>query len=158
MRLMDLLRDDLVRTPLAARTKEEAVAELVGALIAAGDLPEGSRREVLDAIAFRERSQPTGLGSGVAVPHGLVDVATDLIAALGVAPHGIDFSAIDGQPARIVFLMIVPPNRLQAHVRTLAGVARLLNDHALRERLIAAGSPAAIMDVIVGQEEARSRA
>ena len=156
MRLMDLLRDDLVQAPLAARTRDEACAELVDALIAAGELPAKTRREVLDAIATRERSQPTGLGSGVAVPHGLVDVAPDIIAAMGIAPPGegggIDFSAVDGQPARIIFLMIVPHNRLQAHVRTLAGVARLLNDHGFRDRLLAARSPSAIMEVIVAQE------
>ena len=85
-----------------------------------------------------------------------MDVAPDIVAALGIAPHGLDFKAIDGQPARIVFLMIVPHNRLQAHVRTLAGVARLLNDHALRDRLIAAPSPAMVMDGIVAHEQARS--
>src|SRR5581483_7010013 len=134
---MDLLREDLVRAPLAARTRDEACAELVQALIDAGELPASARDEALEAIAARERSQPTGLGSGVAVPHGLADLAPDIVGALGVSPRGIDFGAEDGRPARIVVLMIVPHNRLQAHVRTLAGVARLLNDHALRERLVA---------------------
>jgi PTS system fructose-specific IIA component len=154
---MDLLREDLVAVPLASRTRADALSELVQRLIDAGELSAASRGPVLAAIEQRETLNTTGLGSGVAVPHGLTDCVSDVVAALGIAPHGIDFAAIDGSPVTIVVLLVVPPNRIQLHVRALAGVARLLNDHVLRERLVRAGSAAEAMDVIVAKEEASVR-
>lgn len=156
MRLMDLLREELIVPRLHAGTRDEALSELVQVLVDAGEISGASRDEVLGAVAHRERSHTTGLGSGVAVPHGLCDCVNDVVAALGVVPAGVDFKAIDDEPSRIIILLVVPRNRFQAHVRTLAGIARLLNDHVLRERLVAAATSGEIMDVIVGQEEARS--
>ncbi len=157
VRLMDLLREDLVAVPLAATTRDAALAELVDRLVEAGEIPATARASVLAAIEQRETAHTTGLGSGVAVPHGIADAVGDVVAALGIAPHGIDFKAIDGSPVRIVVLLVVPPNRLQLHVRALAGVARLLNDHVLREKLVGARSASEVMDVIVSKEEARAR-
>lgn len=154
MRLMDLLRDELIKVELTAHTRDDALHELVTVLVEAGELPESARPDVLGAILAREKSHTTGLGHGVAVPHGLTDATSDVLAVLGISRGGIDFSSVDGAPSRIVILLVVPKNRFQSHVRTLAGIARLLNDAALRERLVLAPTAEMVMDIIVAKEEA----
>ena len=154
MRLMDLLNEDSIRAGLAGESRDDVIRELVELLVAQGALPESSRERSVAAVLRREASQTTGLGSGVAIPHGVCDEAGDVIGAMGVHRDGVDFAAVDGQPVHIVILLLVPPNRFQAHVRTLAGIARVLNDPQLRRSIIEASDPAAIMDILVAREEA----
>ena len=139
----------LRREPLEAR-----IEELVEALISSGAVAAEARAGVLQAVLEREESQTTGLGSGIAVPHGLCDAVEDVIAALGIHRGGVDFQAVDGNPVHLVILLVVPPNRFQAHIRTLAGIAQLLNDASLRAQITRAPDAAAVMDILIEREEA----
>jgi mannitol/fructose-specific phosphotransferase system IIA component (Ntr-type) len=96
----------------------------------------------------RERSLSTGLESGLAVPHGAVECVSDIIACLGVSRNGIPFESLDGQPAHLVALLVIPKGSFQRHVRTLAGIARLASNPELRRRIIEAGSPKQVLEVI----------
>lgn len=152
MRLIDLLSEDRIRVPLAAGDRDGAIGELLDLLVASGAIPAEGREQVSAAVHKREASQTTGLGGGVAIPHGLSPVVGDVVAALGVHPTGVDFQAVDGEPVRLVILLVVPPNMFQAHIRTLAGIARLLNDGRLRREILAAPDAATVMEILEARE------
>jgi mannitol/fructose-specific phosphotransferase system IIA component (Ntr-type) len=153
MRLMDLLSEELICIPLSGSSRDAVIAELVDLLVSQGAIRSESREKVLTAVTQREESQSTGLGSAVAIPHGLCEDVDEVVAALGIHPDGVEFGAIDGLPVRLVILLVVPPNMFQAHVRTLAGIARVLNDASLRELLLEARRPETVLEILVQREE-----
>lgn len=136
MALIDLIREEVVRIPLAAGTKEGIIRELVQTLAAAGKVsdPEAAVRAVLD----REAKGSTGLGEGVAVPHGKTPVVQSLAIAVGVAPRGVDFEALDGKPTSLFFLILAPPDQSGPHIEALAEIARLCHSKAFCRTLVAA--------------------
>jgi nitrogen PTS system EIIA component len=154
MRLLDLLSEDVIRASLEAPTREAAIDELVDVLVASGALPAADRDRAARAVHKREASATTGLGSGVAVPHGVCDGVGTVTAALGIHRGGVDFAAVDGKPVHLVILLLVPPNMFQAHIRTLAGIARLLNDPSLRRLLLAAPDARTVMQILEQREGA----
>jgi nitrogen PTS system EIIA component len=99
-----------------------------------------SIRAVFDVLSERERLASTGIGSGVAIPHGRISVLDRLQAALAIAPDGIPFDAIDGSPVRIVVGVLAPQHHTGDHLRVLARVSRLLRSREVREKLLEAAS------------------
>lgn len=154
MRLIDLLSEERIRVPLQARDRDGAIEELLDVLVQAGAIPAAGLAAAAAAVKKREASQTTGLGGGVAIPHGLCGQVEDVVAALGVHPQGVDWQAVDGAPVNLVILLVVPPNMFQAHIRTLAGVARLLNDGRLRREVLAAADAGAVMSILQSREGA----
>ena len=148
MLLSELIQEDLIHLGLEAADKWEAIEVLVDRLIAAHEIRLTSRGEVLAALTARERSLSTGLEHGLAVPHGAVDCVGDIIACLGVSRAGIPFESMDGKPANLVALLVIPKGSFQQHVRTLAAIARLASNPELRRRIIEADSPAQVVAVI----------
>jgi mannitol/fructose-specific phosphotransferase system IIA component (Ntr-type) len=154
MLLMDLLSEEVIAPHLESDSRDGILGELIDLLVRAGSLPAEARGRALAAVVTREERQSTGLGSGVAIPHGTCSDVDEVVAALGIHPTGVDFAAIDDAPVRLVILLLVPPNLLQAHIRTLAGIARVLNDSALREQLIASDCAQTLIDLLIEREEA----
>lgn len=135
--LASLLRRGAWVKELGAVTASEAIAELVAALgPALGPLGERARSAVLD----REAIAPTGLGDEVAVPHAVLAGLSRPVLAVGFAHRGVDFNASDGTPAKIVFLLLMPPRAHDQEVRILAAIARASIQSAARERLLGAAS------------------
>ena len=131
--VVGLLRRGAFVSELKAKTPAEAIEELVDALTPQlVDLAEAARTAVLE----RERVAPTGLGDEVAIPHSAVPGLTEPIIALGRAPAGIDFDAPDGKPAKIVFLLLMPPKAYEEEVRVLASIARSIFDARARQELL----------------------
>jgi mannitol/fructose-specific phosphotransferase system IIA component (Ntr-type) len=133
--VVTLLRRGAFVSDLHGHTPSEAIGELVRAL---GSLLTGRKRLARDAVLERELVAPTGLGDEVAVPHAAVDGLERPLLALGRAPGGIDFDAPDGRPARIIFLLLIPPKAYEEEVRILASIARATYDERAREELVAA--------------------
>jgi mannitol/fructose-specific phosphotransferase system IIA component (Ntr-type) len=154
MRLVDLISEDVIRPTLSAATRDEVIDELIDSLVESGALRPEARQQVARAVHQREASHTTGLGSGVAVPHGVSDAVDRVTGALGIHRGGVDFSSVDGAPVHLVILLVVPPNMFQAHIRTLAGVARVLNDPGLRRQLMAATNPKTVMAILAEREGA----
>ena len=138
MQLSELIQEELIKVGLTARDKWEAIDELVDVLVAAHEIRLADRASVIEAVRIRERSFSTGLKYGLAVPHGSVECVGEIVAALGTSADGIPFESADGQPARLVILLVIPKGSFQQHVRTLAGVSRLATRPELRERVLAA--------------------
>ncbi len=138
---------------LQARDKRSAIAELVGLLPLADD---AQRERVVEAVLEREALLSTGIGRGVAVPHGKCAAVNRLMAAMAVHPEGLAFDAVDGEPCRILFLLVSHPDNSGPHIRALAQVARVLNQERAKRALAAASTPEEVVAVF-RDDEARER-
>lgn len=139
MHLSELLNPQAINTQLRSRDKREAIAELVVLAEKAHGLSTGG--EILDRVLKRESMMSTGIGSGVAIPHGKARSVSRLIAACGVSRHGIEFGAPDGEPATLFILLVSPEDVGGPHVKVLANVSRLLKEESVRESLKNTASP-----------------
>jgi fructose-specific phosphotransferase system IIA component len=148
--LSELLTPERVRVALEARTKDGVIEELVGVLRDAGAV--GDAEGVLRAVRRREEVLSTGVGDGVAIPHGKSDGVAELAMAAGVAASPIDFDALDGQPVRLFFLLVGPESAAGPHVKALSRIARLVRRDEFRERLASAATPEAFMAVLAEAE------
>jgi mannitol/fructose-specific phosphotransferase system IIA component (Ntr-type) len=154
MRLGDLLHRDVVQVGLKSNTKYEVIEELIDVLVDAHEIPLSFRDHALDIVLERESHHSTGMEHGVALPHGYTDQVDDVIAAIGICKQGIPFESLDGIAARIIVLLLLPRRTFHDNPHTMAGVAHLLANRDLRERLKKAENPAAVMQSIE-EEEAR---
>ena len=146
MRLVDILSQERVTTELTAGSKEDALLALAQLFTRHEGVLEA--RAVFDVLSERERLASTGIGSGVAIPHGRIAALDRLRAAVAISPTGIPFDAIDGAPVRIVVGVLAPQHHTGDHLRVLARVSRLLRNRDVRESLLASPSAQAAYEVI----------
>ncbi len=139
MDLGQYLRTDRVVVPLHATTKDGVIAELVECLDKAGAIT--NRKQVLLDVLDREHSASTGLERGVAIPHARSDGVTDMCLAAGIAPHGVDFQALDGQPCSLIFLLVSPAEQRQPHLQLLAAIAGSIRKEGRVESALKARKP-----------------
>ena len=149
MRLSELLTPDRIRVPLHSNDKEGVLRELV-ALLHPGNGGQGE--EVLAAILERERQFPTGIGHGVAVPHGRTPAMAGLAIVAGTSPQPVSYETIDGQPVRLFFLLAGPEAMSGAHVKALGRISRLVRHEGVRARLLAAKTAEEFYRTIVDAE------
>ncbi len=147
MTLANLLTEGQILPDLKARERWEAIAELVGLLAGQGVICSEDRGTILESIRQREQTMSTGIGLGIAIPHASSDRVRQVVAAFGRSKAGLEFDSLDGGPVYFVVLFVVPKDQFQTHLRTLAAIAKFLNDRVVREELSAAGTAAEIMDV-----------
>jgi len=138
MLLTEILSPQRIQVPLLARSRDEAIGELVDRLAANGDIL--ARDEVFSAILAREAVRTTGIGRGLAIPHARTDGVGQVVLGIGKSEEGVDFKAADGQPARLIVLLLSPPGQISRHIQALARISRFVSVGALREKLLAAGS------------------
>ena len=153
MLLSDIIHDRVVKIGVRAQSKALVIEELVDLVIEAGDLPMSLRAHALETVAEREKIIGTGMEHGVALPHGSTDRVDSIIGALGIAPAGVNFDSIDGEPATIIVLLLIPRKSFQEHIRAMAAIARVMREEANRKALLAAKSPAEIIRLIEEIEE-----
>jgi len=138
VRLSELLTPARILIPLHATDKEGVLRELVD-VAAVGN--GGPAEEVLGAILERERQFPTGIGYGVAVPHGKTPVLSALVVVAGTTPVPVPYETIDGAPVRLFFLLAGPESCAGAHVKALSRISRLVRREPVRDRLLSARTP-----------------
>lgn len=129
------------------RTKTDALTRLA-AMLASGQQAVSQER-ILDVLTEREKLQSTGVGGGVAVPHGSVQELDKQVGALLICPDPIDFDAIDGAPVSILFALVGPKGAPAQHLKVLAKVSRLLRQEAFRAKLVDVHAGAEAYDLIV---------
>jgi nitrogen PTS system EIIA component len=152
MQLTDLLTPDRVaieRAPAGDYTKTQALTALSRLLASGTRLPVDAIERIL---VEREQLQSTGIGEGVAIPHGALAQLETQCAALLIVPAGVEFQAIDGEPVTLLFAVIGPKRATGEHLKTLARVSRLLRNKGFRERLIAASDARTAYDLIATEE------
>jgi len=138
LRLSDLLTPNRIRVPLQAQTKEGVLRELVAMMLGGNG---GAADEVLQAILERERQFPTGIGYGVAVPHGKTPALTNLVVVAGTTPAPVPYETVDGEPVRLFFLLAGPESQAGTHVKALSRISRLVRREPVRARLLGARTP-----------------
>jgi PTS system nitrogen regulatory IIA component len=148
MKIMDSLVRDAVILNLGVRSKREALAEMANAL--AKCEPQIEAERLLEVLLEREALQSTGIGEGVAIPHGKLVGLDRLVASFARSPEGVDFEAIDGQPTHHFFLLVVPEHSGGQYLKALARISRFFRDAAFRQRLTEAE---ALEDVLRAIEE-----
>lgn len=150
MRLSDILSVSNIKVPLAATNKADAIAELVGLLSASGEVLDPKR--VLDAVMEREATRTTGIGNGLAIPHGKASGIDKLVMAIGKPAEPIDFQSIDGRPVSIIWLLASPADKTGDHIHALARISRLMTLDKFRKGLLEARTAQEMFDIIVKQE------
>lgn len=146
MSLSDLLTAEAVLPSLRAPTKKALLQELCARAGLVSGLPE---REVLDAVLQRERLGSTGVGRGIAIPHGKLGRCEKLFGVFARLDRPIDFDALDGEPVDLAFLLIAPETAGADHLKALASVARLLRDPARTARLRFARDADTILSILI---------
>jgi len=145
MALVDLIRPEVVKVPLVSTTKPEVIRELVECLRDAGKISDVEA--VYDALMKRESMGSTGLEQGIAVPHAKTTAVNALTVALGISPKGIDFQAIDGNPSKLFFLLLAPPDQSGPHIEALADIARITKSQAFCRTVTGATSPEEVVEL-----------
>jgi len=146
MKLADHLTPAGIRLDLEGQTKEQVLRELVALLARVG--PIGDPERLLHVLLERESLGSTGIGHGVAIPHGRSPELAGPLLVLGRTRLGVDFDSIDGQPTRLFFLLVAPETGGNEHLHLLSLIARLMRDADTRQSLLDAPTPAAALDLI----------
>jgi nitrogen PTS system EIIA component len=154
MKILDFLCPDAVIADLKATTKKELIEEMVIAMVEAGAFEKKHKVKIIDVLMAREALGSTAIGQGIAIPHGKTDCVDKLVAGLGISRKGIDFDALDGEPAHIFFLLAAPIDSAGPHLKALARVSRLLKDKYFRESLRSAKDKKDILE-LVSREDAQ---
>ncbi len=150
MKISELLNPEAIVADLQAKDKEKALAELTDSLISCE--PTLDRGAVIAVLREREKLGSTGIGDGVAIPHGKLAGISELKLVFGRSHTGVDFESMDGQPAHLFFLLIAPEESVGVHLKTLAKISKLLKDAVARKKLLDAPDQQAIYQVILDKE------
>lgn len=135
---MDILVRNAVVLDLTSEAKRDVLAEMASAMAGAETGVEAER--LLEVLLERESLQSTGIGDGVAIPHGKLPGLDRLVASFARSRPGVDFDSIDGQPTHLFFLLVVPEHSGGQHLKALARISRFFRDAVFRKRLVEAGS------------------
>lgn len=146
MNLLDILTPECIKTPLAATDKRGVIDELVELLGAQGKVSDVN--SLKEAVWQREQTRTTGIGHGLAIPHGKCGAMNELAMAIGRPAEPLDFEAIDAKPVRLIVLLASPPDRTSDHIQALARVSRLMTMEDFREQIYHADSPEAIYELL----------
>ena len=154
MILTQILQQSCVKVPVEGRAKEGVITELVDLLNANGLLSD--RDVALQAVLTRERIQSTGIGAGLAIPHGKCKAVNELVMAIGIAREPIEFDSIDGKPVTIIILLVSPVDRAGPHIQALAKISRLMQIADFKRKLEKASSAKEVCDLLSEQEKSVS--
>lgn len=151
MNLLDILSPQCVVAPLAAKDKKGVINELVDVLAASAKVSDA--QGLKDAVWTREQTRTTGIGHGLAIPHGKSAGMPNLAMAIGKPAQPMDFEAIDGQPVKLIVLLASPPDRTSDHIQALARISRLMTMDDFRNQIYAATTPQEIYALLESKEK-----
>ena len=147
MNINEALRETCVITDLKGETKEEVLRELVSSLQEMGLIDD--MEEAVKVILEREKLGSTGIGDGVAIPHGKMKKLQNVLCAFGRSSKGIAFGAVDGQPVHIFFLLLAPEESTGLHLKMLSRISRIVRDASFRKKLMEeANAPQVYKDIV----------
>lgn len=147
MTLSSLLSVGQIIPEMQSNERWPAITEIVDLLVAQGRVQAKDRDTILAALRQREETMSTGIGFGIAIPHASSDCVHEVVAGFGRSTKGIEFDSLDNELVHFIILFVVPKDQFQMHLRTLAAIAKFLNDRHVREELAAADNAEAILRV-----------
>ena len=153
MKITEFLSPQAVIPELGGKSKQDILSELAESLAGAYSALNGGR--VLEVLAEREKLNTTGIGEGVAIPHGKLAGLPRLYASFGVSHQGVDFSSIDGKPTQLFFALIAPENSAGIHLKALARISRLFRNPEFRQAILQAPDAGRIY-ALIAEEDARA--
>ena len=133
MNLTQILQPACVKVPLEGKDKESVISELIDLLDANGLLLDKSA--ALEAVLMREQTRSTGIGSGIAIPHGKCKAVKELVMSVGVTAEPIDFASVDNKPVKIVIMLVSPVDQTGPHIQALAKISRFMLDGEFKSKL-----------------------
>ena len=133
MKIQDILAERSIIPDLKGKNKKQVLEELIDGLLAAK--PQLDRERLMAVLQERERLGSTGIGDGIAIPHGKLKDLDQLVLSFGRSAQGVDFESMDGKPVHLFFLLVAPESCAGIHLRALAKIARLLKNGAIRKKL-----------------------
>jgi PTS system nitrogen regulatory IIA component len=148
MKLGEFLKKEYVFSDIQASTKEKALSELVSGL--GREIPELDAETALEVLVEREKLGTTGIGDGIAIPHGKMESLDKIVLAVGRSEGGVDFESLDFKPCTIIFLVLAPEQVAGMHLRILAHISRLLKDEEFRKSFMAAGDREELWKLLKG--------
>jgi fructose-specific phosphotransferase system IIA component len=150
MRLSDILKLDHIKVPLLAKNKKDAITEMVQLLSDAKEVKDS--QVLLNSVLEREATRTTGIGNGLAIPHGKCAGVDHLVVAIAKPETPIDFESIDGRPVNLIVLLASPPDQTGPHIQALARISRLMTDARFRNSLESATTPQQVLDIFAQAE------
>lgn len=152
MKLSEFVRPELIKIGLEADDKWDAITQLIDLIVDAEQLKPEHRGDIIEVVFDRERSMSTGMERGIAIPHANSSLIEEVVGAIGISEKGIPFESLDEKPSDLIVLLVIPKDKFQKHVRTLAGIARLFNHDEMANALRNAKTADEAMQVIVTEE------
>ncbi len=153
MKLSEFVRPELIKVELEAEDKWEAITKLIDLMVDAEEIKPEHRDKIIDVVFDRERSMSTGMERGIAIPHANSQLIDEVVGAIGISKKGIPFESLDEKPSDLIVLLVIPKDKFQKHVRTLAGIARLFNHDEMTTALRNAATAEDVMHIIVTEEK-----
>ncbi|HCA41756.1 MAG TPA: PTS sugar transporter subunit IIA [Bacteroidetes bacterium] len=151
MKISEILNEKIISIDLNPSDKTEAINMMVDLANNSGKIID--LEKVRECIFEREKIVSTGVGKGFAVPHGKTDEISDVVAAFGITKNGIDFDSIDSEPVKFIFLLVGKDSLLNAHIKLLSRISRLMNKEDFRDKLLLAKTPAEILKLFKEEEQ-----
>ena len=151
MKISDVLEVELISNKIPGTDKEEVLNNMIELVSKSSKVRD--KEKIRDAIFNRERIMSTGVGKGFAIPHGKTDGITDMVAAFRITENEIDFESLDGEPVRLIFLLVGKENLVGPHLKLLSRISRLLNSEDFRTKLLNAKSPQEIYNLFESEEK-----
>jgi len=151
MNITDFITEECIVASVQSEDKEKLFEELAGTLARAK--PGIEYQAVLNALIEREEKMSTGIGKGIAIPHGKTDAVDTICGVLGISKNGIDYDALDGEPVHIVFMLLSPTASSGPHINALRRIAGLLKDPGCYQRLCDAPDAAGAFRLLRSDEE-----
>lgn len=150
MKISDILKVDAIIADLKAKTKSEAIEELSQAV---SPVAGAEAEDVAAVLLEREHLGSTGIGGGIAIPHGKLDTVKSIAVGFGRSIKGIEFESLDNRPVHLFFLLLTPEHATGGHLKVLAQISKLLKMDQFKERLLTAGSTEQIYQTILENDE-----
>ena len=150
MQLDQIFKLEFINANLAAKNKDEALSELIDTIIRGGLSLDS--HVILDILRQRESLGSTGIGEGVAIPHGKIPALNEIVVSFGRSEEGIAYDSLDGKPVHLFFLLLAPENSAGQHLKILAKISKMLKDADFRKKLIKAKTQGDLYKIIIEQE------
>ena len=150
MRISQLLNKNSIIANLSARDKKGAIDELAAAVSA---VTKASEKEIATVLMEREQLGSTGIGGGIAIPHGKLDLVGSILVGFGLSKKGVEYESLDNKPVHIFFLLLTSESSTGGHLKVLAQISKLLKMDQFKKKLLAAESVDEIYEIIKDQDE-----
>jgi fructose-specific phosphotransferase system IIA component len=151
MKISEVLDESLISNSIPGDDKEEVLNHMIELVSKSHKVKD--KEKVRDAIFDREKIMSTGVGKGFAIPHGKTDGVSDIVAAFGVTENEINFESLDGEPVRLIFLLVGKESSVGPHLKLLSRISRLMNKDEFRLKLINAKTPSEIQSLFESEEK-----